>query len=111
MNKIIKIGNYMPSNYDASIIVDINGIASTVKENHGTVTAILVTMKVVHKMNKNDTNRCIQVYTLTGGKWDKMHDIGKRVYSINGICPTLHTCGGGNIEPKIVLPIKNKQLK
>ena len=54
-------------------------------------------------MNKNDTNRCIQVYTLTGGKWDKMHDIGKRVYSINGICPTLHTCGGGNIEPKIVL--------
>ena len=43
--------------------------------------------------------------------WDKMHDIGKRVYSINGICPTLHTCGGGNIEPKIMLPIKNKQLK
>lgn len=62
-------------------------------------------------MNKSDTNRCIQVYTLTGGKWDKMHDIGKRVYSINGICPTLHTCGGGNIEPKIMLPIKNKQLK
>lgn len=34
------IGNYMPSRHDASRIVDINGIAPTVKENHGTVTAI-----------------------------------------------------------------------
>lgn len=30
----------MPSNHDASRVVDINGIAPTVKENHGTVTAI-----------------------------------------------------------------------
>ena len=35
------IGNYMPSGYDASRIVDINGVAPTVKENHETVTAIL----------------------------------------------------------------------
>ena len=34
------IGNYMPSNHDASRVVDIDGIAPTVKENHGTVTAI-----------------------------------------------------------------------
>lgn len=37
--KIKVIGNYMPSNYDASRIVDNNGIAPTVKKNHGTVTA------------------------------------------------------------------------
>ena len=38
---VIKIiGNYMPSNHDASRVVDIDGIAPTVKENHGTVTAI-----------------------------------------------------------------------
>jgi site-specific DNA-cytosine methylase len=30
----------MPSNHDASRVVDIDGIAPTVKENHGTVTAI-----------------------------------------------------------------------
>lgn len=41
------IGNYMPSNHDASRIVDSNGLAPTVKENHGTVTAI------VEKINKN----------------------------------------------------------
>ena len=36
---VIVIGNYMPSNYDSSRIVDNEGLAPTVKENHGTVTA------------------------------------------------------------------------
>jgi hypothetical protein len=39
MNGIKVIGNYMPSNHDASRIVDNSGLAPTVKENHGTVTA------------------------------------------------------------------------
>ena len=33
------IRNYMPSNHNASRIVNNNGIAPTVKENHGTITA------------------------------------------------------------------------
>lgn len=37
--KIDVIGNYSPSNHDASRIVNSQGIAPTVKENHGTVTA------------------------------------------------------------------------
>ena len=37
--KIETIGNSMPSNHDASRIVDSKGLAPTVKENHGTVTA------------------------------------------------------------------------
>ena len=40
-NSIKVIGNYMPSGYDASRIVDEDGLAPTVKENHGTVTAVL----------------------------------------------------------------------
>ena len=40
-NKIIVVGNYMPSNHDASRIVDEEGIAPCVKENHGTVTGVL----------------------------------------------------------------------
>ena len=43
--------------------------------------------------------------TLKGGKWDKMHDIAKRVYSTNACNPTIHTCGCGNLEPKIVEPV------
>lgn len=40
-NKIQVVGNYMPSGHDASRIVDEDGLAPTVKENHGTVTAVL----------------------------------------------------------------------
>ena len=41
IDEIKVVGNYMPSNHDASRVVDIDGIAPTVKENHGTVTAIV----------------------------------------------------------------------
>ncbi len=41
IEKIKVIGNYSPSNHDASRIVDSNGLAPIVKENHGTVTAII----------------------------------------------------------------------
>jgi DNA-cytosine methyltransferase len=35
------------------------------------------------------------------GKYEKMMDVSRRVYDENGIAPTLHTCGGGNTEPKV----------
>ena len=44
-NQIIVLGNYHKSNHDASRIVSGRGIAPTVKENHGTVTAVLVEVK------------------------------------------------------------------
>lgn len=48
-----------------------------------------------------------QVGVLSGGKWDKMYDIARRVYSSNGLSPTITTCGGGQREPKIMEePIK-----
>lgn len=40
------IGNYMPSNHNASRIVDNEGIAPTVKENYGTVTATNIDMRI-----------------------------------------------------------------
>ena len=48
--------------------------------------------------------KCVEVGNLTGGKWDKMHDVSRRVYSEDGIAPTIHTCGGGNTEPKVAEP-------
>lgn len=54
--------------------------------------------------NINDTFvRCQQVGNLTGGKWDKINESCRRVYSEEGISPTIHTCQGGNTEPKVVL--------
>lgn len=39
---------------------------------------------------------------MLGGKYEKLHDIARRVYDTNGIAPTQHTCGGGNLETKII---------
>lgn len=57
-NDIKIIGNYSPSGHDASRVVDSNGIAPTVKENHGTVTATLDEYN--HKINGPETIGTIQ---------------------------------------------------
>lgn len=44
--KIDVIGNYSPSNHDASRVVNSEGLAPTVKENHGTVTATNIDYKI-----------------------------------------------------------------
>jgi DNA (cytosine-5)-methyltransferase 1 len=40
--KVNVVGNYSPSNHNASSIVDSNGLAPTVMENHGTITGVVV---------------------------------------------------------------------
>lgn len=54
--------------------------------------------------------KCVQVGNLSGGKWDKINESCRRVYSDEGISPTIHTCQGGNTEPKIAIinPLKSK---
>lgn len=79
-NKIRVIGNYTPSNYGGSPIVDVEGIAPTVRENHGVVTAIL-------------ENRGRQPHILQIGSFGK-EDINdnerqRRVYSDEGISPSI----------------------
>lgn len=44
-----------------------------------------------------------QYSMLVGGTIGKMHDISRRVYDSDYIAPSLHTCGGGNSEPKVVV--------
>lgn len=48
--------------------------------------------------------KCNHVGMLSGDKWDKLHDQSRRVYGIDGVAPTIHTCGGGNSGPKILEP-------
>ena len=40
--KVKVIGNYSPSNHEASRILDIEGVSPTIKENHGTINAIRI---------------------------------------------------------------------
>lgn len=44
---------------------------------------------------------CVKIGDLRGEKWEKNLESNKRVYSANGVSPTLTTCGGGNTEAKI----------
>ena len=45
--------------------------------------------------------QCVQVGEIVGEKYDKMHDISKRVYAPSGLSPTVHCQQGGNTELKI----------
>lgn len=51
-------------------------------------------------------NSLQQVGTLRGCglPYNKMHEQSCRVYSTDGYAPTIPTCAGGNIEPKIIEP-------
>lgn len=75
--KIKVIGNYSPSGHDASRVVATDGLAPTVKENHGTVTAI-----VQHPIKVGDLDR------------KGCHEFSNRVYSPDGIARTLMGSGG-----------------
>ncbi len=59
--------------------------------------------------------KCVKVGDLSGGKWDKINESCRRVYSENGLSPTITTMGGGNQEPKVAigdtLLIKEATLK
>lgn len=45
--------------------------------------------------------QCVQIGEVVGEKWDKMHDISRRVYEPSGLSPTVHCQQGGNTELKI----------
>jgi DNA (cytosine-5)-methyltransferase 1 len=83
------VGNYSPSGHDASRIVDTVGLAPTVKENHGTVTAIVEPVRLGYIPYPNS---------------DKPHQ-SNTFYDANAISPTLDTCEGGNRQVKIAEPL------
>lgn len=60
------IGNYMPSNHDASRIVDSDGLAPTVKENHGTVTVTIIKPKLIN--NDKRLKRLVEKTEFKEGK-------------------------------------------
>lgn len=85
------LGNYMKSNHDATRVVSPEGIAPTVRECHGSVTAVAL----------EDESNDAQINIL--GLLDiKGKDQVRRVYGVDGISPTLNTMQGGNKQPKIV---------
>ncbi len=58
--------------------------------------------------NKNNPE-LVCVGSLHGGKWDKVIESARRVYSDDGISPTVTAMQGGNQEPKILIKNNTKQ--
>ena len=69
--KIEVIGNYSPSNHDASRIVSQNGIAPTVKENHGTVTATMQNLRI----RKLTPKECWRLMGFNDGDFEKAEKV------------------------------------
>lgn len=126
--QIITEGNYSPSRHNASRVVSTEGISPTVMENHGTVTAIIDRLNkdecVVCEQRSDEglrffkDNICGSLRTIDacGDKRiiedNRLMEIGsldikgfeqsKRVYDKNGLSPTVTTCRGGSVHPKIL---------
>lgn len=45
--------------------------------------------------------QCVQIGEVVGDKWEKMHEMSRRVFQPDGLSPTVHCAGGGNTELKI----------
>lgn len=50
-----------------------------------------------------EVTKCILYGMITNGVYAKMHDCSRRVYDPSGVSPTIHTVGGGNLEPKVII--------
>ncbi len=101
-NELLVIGNTVPSEHTAGRIFDTDGISPTVMYRNA---------KVVQILEEEDGKNELQLFTnLSGGKWDKIHESARRVYKESGISPTIPTCGGGNIEPKVQTDYKIRKL-
>lgn len=58
---VVVLGNYTPSNHNASRVVDNEGLAPTVMENHGTVTATNVSDLRIRKLTPKECFRLMGV--------------------------------------------------
>lgn len=101
---VVILGNYSPSGHNASRVVDTDGLAPTVMENHGTVTAIL----------EGDTNRTICLNSKSGRNGiDGLQPSRKdRIYSSDGIACTIATNDfyNPNYLVSLILPYKIRKL-
>lgn len=80
---VVVKGNYSPSGHNASRIVDQNGLAPTVMENHGTVTAIAVKKETgnTSKLRQFDKNIYIDEFNRAFIK------VGNMFYRIRKVTP------------------------
>lgn len=87
---VLCVGNYSPSGHNASRIVDKEGLAPTVMENHGTVTAVKLPAETICINSKVD---------------GKQPSLEHRIYDSRGIATACTT----SFHPNIAIPQATKQ--
>lgn len=91
--EVMKIGNVNPSGKGQNgVVIDSIGIARTVTIEKGEGQKVLI----------RDEPKCIQLAQLYGTEREPNPQAG-RVYSSEGLSPTMDTCSGGNRMPKILV--------
>jgi len=43
--------------------------------------------------------------------YDTMFEQSRRVYGVNALAPAMHTVGGGNLEPKIIVVYETDNIR
>lgn len=86
VNSIDVIGNYSKSNYQATAIVNKNGIAPTVRENHGQVTGIVMKEEKMDDLIIGDNKLKVDEYPSIV---QKSGDRGGNNYTKNNISYTI----------------------
>lgn len=74
---VVVVGNYSPSNHNASRIVDSEGLAPTVMENHGTVTAVVEVPQVINnlRIRKLTPKECWRLMGFADESFDKAEKV------------------------------------
>lgn len=114
IKEISVIGNYMLSNHNASRVVDSNGLAPTVKENHGTVTATNVIIGSTQKHATISKNGIVPTLTSAmgqGGGHIPMHNYNVRIRKLTPKeCWRLMGFDDEDFEKAQNIPTSNTQL-
>lgn len=95
---ILHVGN-TKSGGQKSDIISADGISSCLNATDYKQPKQIVDTPAYESVTPINENYAV----MNGGKIGKMTDIYRRAYYEDGVSPTIHTCPGGNTEPKVVL--------
>ena len=82
-------------------VYSIGGGCPTIPAVASYVPKILVEVPTMNE-DKRERGKLVQVAMLDKTAFPRI-ECCRRVYSPDGIAPTIHTCGGGGTEPKIIV--------
>ncbi len=97
--KVIVTGNYMPSGHSASRIVSVEGIAPTVMENHGTITAV----NQKYRIRKLTPKECFRLMGVKDEDFNKV--------AINQSNASLYHLAGDSIVVNVLMAIFDQMIK